>query len=60
VSRQSPNGTYWKKRAVAAEELLIHVGCDPKWTATVDAHFKKVGVGELSNRPTAAEAEADK
>jgi hypothetical protein len=39
---------YWRLRCVKAEELLIHVGCDPKWTDTVNAHFDKVRLGDKS------------
>jgi hypothetical protein len=52
---------YWRMRCVKAEELLIHVGCDPKWTATVDEHFDKVRLGDKAKYqepPTAAVDEA--
>ena len=47
---------YWQDRCVKAEELLMHVGCDPNWTATVDAHFKKVGAGDLKKYIPARDA----
>jgi hypothetical protein len=37
---------YWQRRCVKAEELLIQVNCDPKWTATVSAHFDKIRDGD--------------
>jgi hypothetical protein len=48
---------YWRRRCVKAEELLIHVGCDPDWTATIDAHFEKIRTGELSSQYAAEEKE---
>jgi hypothetical protein len=40
---------YWQRRCVKAEELLIQVGCDLKWTDTVYAYFDEIrdGVGAL-------------
>jgi hypothetical protein len=42
---------YWQRRCVKAEELLIHVGCDPDWTATVSAHFDKIRDGDKAKTP---------
>jgi hypothetical protein len=40
---------YWQRRCVKAEELLIQVGCDLKWTDTVCAHFDKIRDGDIAN-----------
>jgi hypothetical protein len=42
----TPAPDYWQRRCVKAEELLIQVSCDPKWTDTVSAHFDKIRDGD--------------
>ncbi len=63
MSRQPPNGTYWKKRAVKAEETLITIQsiADVNGYARIEemvaAYFKSVAASEVKDVPLSSAAQ---